>query len=85
MVATQETTGTWLSVRGTTSDVTTCGICGREDLRRTVKLMEVETGTGFELGTVYAGTDCAARVAGCREHEMKQRARNVDAFARRDR
>ena len=69
---------TYMSVKGSTSDVTTCGVCGREDLRRTVILHEFDYETKDFIGVIYAGTDCAARTTGCREHEMAQRVRNAD-------
>lgn len=71
-----------MSVKGSTTDVTTCGICGREDLRRTVILHQFDYATKDFIGAVYAGTDCAARTAGCPEHEMAQRVRNADKAKR---
>lgn len=73
---------TYFSVKGTTSDVTTCQVCGREDLRKTVVLHEFGYADKDFIGPVYAGVDCAARVTGTREHEMKQRVRNADRNAR---
>jgi len=73
-----ETTRTYFSVKGTTGDVTTCGVCGREELRRTVVLHQHDYQTKDFIGVIYAGTDCASRVAGCPQHEMTQRARNAD-------
>ena len=73
---------TYYSVKGSTSDVTTCGVCGREELRRTVVLHEHDYESKDFIGVVYAGTDCASRVAGCREHEMAQRVRNADKSRR---
>ena len=46
------------TVRGTTTDVTHCEICGRRELLGTVHLV---TADGEEI---YAGTTCAARKAG---------------------
>ena len=73
-----ETTKTYYSVKGTTSDVTTCGVCGREELRRTVVLHQHDYESKMFLDVVYAGTDCASRVVGCPQHEMAQRSRNAD-------
>lgn len=69
---------TYYSVKGSTSDVTTCGVCGREDLRKTVILHEFGYADKDFIGAIYAGTDCAARIAGCPEHEMTQRVRNAN-------
>ncbi len=69
---------TYYSVKGSTSDVTTCGVCGREELRRTVVLHEHDYDTKDFIGVVYAGTDCASRVAKCPQHEIAQRVRNAD-------
>jgi len=59
---------TYFSVKGSTSDITSCEVCGREDLRRTVILHQFDYETKDFLSVVYAGTDCASRVAGCPEH-----------------
>jgi hypothetical protein len=69
---------TYFSVKGTTADVTSCGVCGREDLRKTVILHQFDYATKDFMGVIHAGTDCASRVVGCPEHEMKQRVRNAD-------
>lgn len=69
---------TYYSVKGTTSDITSCGICGREELRKTVILHQFNYDDKSFIGPVYAGTDCASRIVGCRDHEMKQRIRNAD-------
>jgi hypothetical protein len=55
-------------VLGTTDDVTTCDICGREDLKSTVVLSTGEA-------ELYAGSDCASRLTGftVKEIHLKQR------------
>ncbi len=70
----------WYSVKGSTGDVTDCGICGRTDLRKTV-ILHAMTADDL-LDVIYAGVDCAARVAGNREHEMRQRVANADRARR---
>ena len=69
---------TYYSVKGTTADVTTCQVCGREELRKTVVLHQFNYDDKSFMGPVYAGTDCAARITGSPEHEMKQKVRNAD-------
>ena len=41
---------TYSSVKGSTTDVTTCGICGREELRRTVVLHQFDYDTKDFIG-----------------------------------
>lgn len=69
---------TYYSVKGSTTDVTTCQVCGREDLRKTVVLHQFYREDHSFIGPVYAGTDCAATITGSPEHEMKQRVRNAN-------
>lgn len=45
-------------IRGSSDEVTTCGICGRSELKGT---MVLETPDGE---TIYCGSDCGARLAG---------------------
>lgn len=80
-MGTTEGTGTvrtYFSVKGSTTDITTCQVCGREELRKTVVLHEFGYADKDFIGPVYAGVDCAARLAGSPEHEMRQRVRNAD-------
>lgn len=51
-------------VKGTTNDVTTCDLCGKQELKGTVMLMPLDV-DGNEDGDVsYFGTSCAAKAAG---------------------
>lgn len=50
-------------VLGTTDDVTTCEICGREELRGTIVLGVLDADDNVEA-EIYAGSSCGARAAG---------------------
>jgi hypothetical protein len=65
---------------GTTDEITTCGICGREELRGTVRL-EIVTVTGEVEGEVFAGTSCAGTVAGRSATVITREARDADRDA----
>lgn len=68
-------------VRGTTSDVTTCELCGREDLRGTVALAVLDA-EGNDTGeTVHYGSDCGARAAGWTQADMRRRTATADRDA----
>ncbi|MCQ6554734.1 hypothetical protein NPS70_16230 [Streptomyces sp. C10-9-1] len=57
-------------ILGTTDDVTTCDLCGRDELKGTVALMPLDV-DGTEDGEVsYFGTSCAARAAGWTVREV---------------
>ena len=81
MTTTQAITYT---ARGTTDDVTTCDICGRADLQRTV-ILEMTLADGSSEGVLYAGTDCAARRAGRTEKAVRDEAKAADEAARKER
>jgi len=53
-------------VTGTTDEITTCDVCGREELRGTVRLV-----IGDEEGEIFAGTSCAAKLAGTTVKDIK--------------
>jgi len=69
---------TYYVCKGSTSDVTSCDICGREDLRKTVILHQIDKHDNNFVQVTYAGVDCAARVTDRRQHEMTQIVRNMD-------
>lgn len=50
-------------VLGTTDDVTTCEICGREELKGTIVLGVLDADGNVEA-EIYAGSSCGARAAG---------------------
>lgn len=64
-------TTTTYRVLGTTDDVTTCDICGRPELKGTVAL-------DADGDTLYAGTSCAARIAGRPARDIRSAARVAD-------
>lgn len=61
---------------GTTDASTTCDLCGRVELKRTVVIEFTNTGE-----IVHAGTDCAARALGWTESTVRTRARSADNTA----
>lgn len=60
-------------VLGTTDDVTTCELCGREDLRGTVVLETIDADGNGTGDLVHYGSDCGARAAGWTTREMGRR------------
>lgn len=63
---------TWRAA-GFTDDVTECGICGKAELKGTVRMV---TEDGDE---VYAGVICAARATGRRTTQIRDEANRADA------
>ncbi|MYY03110.1 MULTISPECIES: hypothetical protein [unclassified Streptomyces] len=73
-------------VKGTTDEVTTCELCGKQELKGTVMLMPLDV-DGNEDGDVsYFGTSCAAKAAGwtVREVNAGVKAAKDEDRARRD-
>jgi hypothetical protein len=62
-------------VRGTTADVTECGICGRSELKGTIVL-------DLDGAIVYAGSDCGSRLAGMPAAKVRAAAKRADSDAR---
>lgn len=62
---------------GFTDDVTTCEICGKPELKGTVRLVITDQ-DGSEGGEVYAGVVCAARRAGRKAAEIRTEAQRAD-------
>jgi hypothetical protein len=62
-------------VLGITDDVTTCGLCGREDLKSTVLLDTPD-------GVIYAGSDCAGKALGRPGAEISRAAAKADKDSR---
>ena len=58
---------------GFTEDITECDICGKVDLKGTVRLVIVDA-DGNEDGEVYAGVVCAARRSGRKAAEIRTEA-----------
>ena len=59
-------------VLGTTDDVTTGELCGREELKSTVALQPLDPDGGALGEPVFYGSDCAARAAGWTQKEVRQ-------------
>ncbi|WP_144121115.1 hypothetical protein [Catellatospora sichuanensis] len=62
---------------GMTDDVTTCEICGKPELKGTVRLMLVDS-DGNSEGEVFAGVSCAAKRAGRKATEIRTEAKRAD-------
>lgn len=62
---------------GFTDEVTECDICGKVDLKGTVRLELVDPDGGIE-GEVYAGVVCAARRSGRKAAAIRDEARAAD-------
>lgn len=65
-------------VKGTTTDVTTCDQCGREDLRGTTVLEILDTDGNGTGDMVYYGSDCAAKATGWTQAQVRRDARAAD-------
>ncbi|MFB7899967.1 hypothetical protein ACFC1B_26990 [Streptomyces xiamenensis] len=65
-----------------TDQITTCELCGRDELRGTVQMLELDA-DGNAVEDHYYGTGCAAKAAGWTQREVKLRVRAADT-ARRD-
>jgi hypothetical protein len=74
-------------VKGTTDDVTTCELCGKQELKGTVVLEALDAdGNAEEI--CYFGVSCAAKAAGWTQREVKagiKAAQQRAASAERDR
>lgn len=62
---------------GSTDTVTTCGCCGRADLKRTIVLQENES-----REFVYYGSTCGARALGWEVKQFNAAAKRADVAAR---
>ena len=76
MTAAAATTGTW-TAKGLTDEVTECEICGKPELKGTVRLVLVDA-DGNDDGEIYAGVTCAARRAGRKATEIRTEAQRAD-------
>ena len=76
---TRDMTTTWIT-KGTTDEVTVCDQCGREDLRGTVRLVAVDA-HGTEHGEMFAGSDCASKLAGRSAARIRTEAKRADFAA----
>ncbi|MFD8315939.1 hypothetical protein [Kitasatospora purpeofusca] len=57
-------------IKGSTSDVTECDLCGRVELRGTVVMVDLDA-DGVEGEVHYFGTSCAAKAAGWTQRDVK--------------
>jgi len=69
-------------VRGMTDQITTCELCGRDELRGTVQMIELDA-DGNPMRDLYFGTGCAATAAGWTQREVTERVKAAEQ-ARRD-
>jgi hypothetical protein len=60
-------------VKGSTDDVTTCEVCGKPELKGTVIL-----GFSDDSGLTYAGSACAAKLAGRPVREIRSETKEAD-------
>lgn len=77
-----DTTTAAYRVLGSNDDETECWLCGRQDLKKTVVLEELD-GEGNGTGrTVRYGVDCAARAAGWTQADVRKAVTAADDNAR---
>lgn len=69
-------------VRGTTDDVTTCQQCGKPELKGTV-ILDILDADGNTEDVTYAGSTCAAKMAGSKTTGAKIRQEAQAADCRR--
>lgn len=67
-------------VLGTTQDVTTCDLCGRDELRGTVRLGALDVDGNVE-DVVHYGSACGAKAAGWTTQEIRKQASAADRAA----
>lgn len=58
---------------GTTDEITTCGCCGRTDLKGTIVLQEIDGGA-----FVFFGSVCGSKATGWTTKEVKRTAKQAD-------
>lgn len=63
---------------GFTEDITDCDICGRVDLKGTVRMLVVDDDNN-EDSEIHAGVVCAARKSGRKASEIRNEAKAADA------
>lgn len=67
-------------VKGTTEDITLCDRCGRQELKRTVVMAQLDA-DGTEVDVFHAGTGCAATLAKLTEAEVIDQIEAIDTAA----
>ena len=66
---------------GFTDDINTCDLCGRVELKGTVRLV-IRDNQGDEDGEIYAGVTCAAKANGCTAKTIRGEAKHNEDLAR---
>lgn len=62
---------------GMTDEVTTCEICGKPELKGTIRLL-VQDPDGNVEGEIFAGTTCAGRKSGRPVKDLRSEAKKAD-------
>jgi hypothetical protein len=65
-------------VLGTTDDVTTCELCGRDELKGTVVLAVLDDDSNRTGEVVYYGAQCGAKAAGWTTRQVRDAAKAAD-------
>jgi hypothetical protein len=65
-------------VAGMTDEITTCELCGRNELRGTVQMIELDA-DGNDVTDHYFGTSCAAKAAGWTQDDVKASVKAAEA------
>ncbi|MGW0920399.1 hypothetical protein ACWD3J_15440 [Streptomyces sp. NPDC002755] len=60
-----------------TDQITQCELCGKDELRGTVQMIELDA-DGNDFEDHYFGTSCAAKAAGWTQKEVKARTKAAD-------
>jgi hypothetical protein len=68
-------------VGGTTDQITTCELCGLEELKGTVQMIELDA-DGNDFEDHYFGSSCAAKAAGWTQKAVTMAARAADRAKR---
>lgn len=71
--------------KGTANDINTCDACGRNELRRTVALIPLDTDGNEHGETGHYGTTCAALLLGWTNTAVTTAAKTADKQAEIDR
>ncbi|WP_369147106.1 hypothetical protein [Streptomyces sp. R44] len=69
-------------ILGTTDDVTTCELCGRDELKGTVTLCPLDVDGNEDGDAVYFGVSCAAKAAGWTQREVRAGVKAADTAKR---
>jgi hypothetical protein len=69
--------GLTYQVKGTTGDVTTCELCGRDELKGTVVLQPLDADGNPDGDPCYFGTGCAAKAAGWTQRQVTTRIKAI--------